>query len=264
MFVIGLFAICAGFLIACGGGGGGAAGGGTNGTNPGAAVPLPGQYLEFIGNGGQAVDPLNLRVTDQLQVQFVNYDLAGVRSVLVASNFTLVGTNSTKVSLSPSGFMQVVSDPNANFKVSATATVSGINKTLTQDCRVAVGTATVSGTVVSSGPVSGLASSLGIVYVQVDLYDQNLNRVGGSLTWKDGAFSATCPTSAKWLTLKADSISDAFFRSLSYNGGDYSVFGTTCLVALPTLHPGDNPVTGQLIVTRLIDGPPPPPTGCGH
>ncbi|MBX3112226.1 MAG: hypothetical protein KF857_09470 [Fimbriimonadaceae bacterium] len=251
-----VLAVVVGISLGCGGGGGGpstSSGGGGGGG--GGAIPVAGQYLEFFGQNGAQVDPLNLTAGSSYTVQYVNYDLVGSRSVLSAHNWTLQGTGSA--SISGTGIMQVPVDPNVNFKVSAQSTVSGTVKTLTQDCRVARGTASVSGKVMSSNGVTGL------VYVQVDIYDNNLNRVGGCLTGAGGAFTAVCPTNAKWITLKSATIPDTYFSALSYQGKDYSVFGTTCLAALPTLAGGNNALPAPMIVPRLADGPPPPPSGCG-
>ena len=248
-------AVIIGISLGCGGGGGGPSSGGSGG-NVGGAIPLAGQYLEVVGGGG-AVDPLNLGTNASYTVQFVNYDQVGVRTVLSASNFTLIGTGSPHVSLTSNGFLSVTSDPAVNFRVTATATVSGVVKTLSQDCRIARGNATVSGRVISSNGVTG------IVYVQVDIYDVNLNRVGGALTGTNGNFTATCPSTAQWITLKSTTIPDTFFAAMSYQGKDYSVFGTTCLAKLPTLSAGGNTLPASMIVPRLLDGPPPPPSGGG-
>lgn len=254
----GLLALTLGLLIACGGGGGGpsSTGGGGGGGGGGGAIPVAGQYLEVFASNGSQVDPQNLAANSSYSVQFVNYDVVGARTVLAASNWVVQGTSAA--SISSNGVMQVAADPNVNFIVSAKATVSGTVKTLTQDLRVARGGASVSGKVISTDGVTGL------VYTQVDIYDANLNKVGGALAFKNGAFTAVCPTNAKWITLKAVTIPDTYFRALSYQNKDYSVFGTTCLAALPVLSGGSNTLPANLIVPRLSDGPPPPPSGCGQ
>lgn len=252
-----VLAVLLGVSLGCGGGGGGpsSSNGGGGGGGGGGAVPLAGQYLEVFASNGAPVDPLNLNVNNTYTVQFVNYDLVGARTVLSASNWALQGTG--VVSISGAGIMQVPSDPNVNFRVSASANVSGTVKTLTQDMRVARGSASVSGKVMSSNGVTGL------VYVQVDIYDANLIRVGGCRTGNGGNFTAVCPTNAKWITLKSTTIPDIYFSAMSYRGKDYSVFGTTCLAQLPTLSGGNNTLPADMVVPRLSDGPPPPPSGCG-
>jgi len=249
-----VLAVLIGVSLGCGGGGGGPSSNGGGGGG-GGAIPLAGQYLEVFGSNGAQVDPLNLSAGTSYTVQFVNYDPVGARTVLTGSNWTLQGT--AVATVSSAGVLQIPSDPNVNFKVSATASVSGSPKTLSQDMRVAKGTASVSGKVMSSNGVTGL------VYVQVDIYDVNLIRVGGCLTGNGGNFTAICPTTAKWITLKNTTIPDIYFSAMSYQGKDYSVFGTTCLAQLPTLSGGNNTLPANMVVPRLSDGPPPPPSGCG-
>lgn len=249
-------------VLGCGGGGGGTGGGtGTTGSTTGGfggGTPAAGQYLEFFRSGVR-VDPLNLSVGNVIVAQYVNYDQFGTRTQLAASNWTLSGTGSgSAITISSQGVIQINSIPSNFINVSGTAQVVGQPKTLSQDLNVAPSTGThVKGKIlanVSSAPVAG---------IQVEFVDNGGNVVGAALTDNSGNFNGTVANTAAFLRLKAASVPVAYFAAIKYQGVDYAVTGTACLLSLPTLVPGGT-VTfpSSIFLPRQQDGPPPPPTGC--
>lgn len=245
-------------VLGCGGGGGGTSttgGGGGTGTAPAA-----GQYLEFLRNGSK-IDPLNASVGDTLVVEFVNYDQFGTRTPLAANTWTLTGSGSgSAVTLSNSGILVINSAPPGYVNVAATAQVVGQPKTLNQDVRVAPNTGTF-----VSGRLIGNNTSVGVAGVQLEFVDNGGNVVGAALTNSTGNFLGQVGTGATRLKLKASTVPQAYFAAIKYQNVDYAISGNACLLALPTLVPGQTAAfPSSIFIPRQADGPPPPPTGCSN
>ena len=252
---IGLAVVCISIALACGGGGGGSGsgggGGGTFGWTSLGAKPEPGVYVEFL-RGGVPTDPLNLVVGDVVTVALANYDVAGTRTVLSGTTFSLSG----------GGGAFALSGNTLTVKSSTTSkfTINAINGSLkaSQQGHVASGTVRATGRVVSSD------NTTPVPYVQVEVYDAADKLVGAGQTNKDGYFYISTTSAAKFLGIEPNSVTSGYFRMLQYNGKYYSTTGTTCGLALPAASSSNITVGGTLYLIRLVDGPPPPPNACGN
>lgn len=253
---IGLALVCLTVALACGGGGGGGGtsggggGGGSFGWTSIGAKPEPGVYVEFL-RGGTPTDPLNLSVGDSVQVVLANYDVAGTRTVLSGSTFSLSGGGGA-FSLS-GNTLTVKSSTTSLFTINA---VNGSLKA-SQQGHIA------SGTVRASGQILASDGTTPVPYVQVELYDATSKLVGAGLTDKSGNFSIATTSSAKFLGIAPGSVTSSYFRMTQYNGKYYSTTGTTCGLALPAVSGGAITVPMTIYLVRLVDGPPPPPNACG-
>lgn len=262
VWVVAVAFMVAGMIVGCGGGGGGGTGatGSSSGTNSGSTgAPAAGQYLEFFRSGTGRVNPLSLQTGIQYYIEFVNYDTFGSRTVLNASNFTKSGSGSAAVTLTNTGLLTLTSNPGGLVTISATATVAGSPRTVSQDVAVAItgSTAQVRGRLLSTDGVTPLTN------VQVEFYDEGNNYAGSVLTGGDGRFVGTVRTTARRLTLKGDTIPTPYYKSMRYQGQNYAIAGLSCPLVLPTLSAGQNYVMPESIfISRKVDGPPPPPSGC--
>ncbi|MCW5937774.1 MAG: hypothetical protein KIT11_10775 [Fimbriimonadaceae bacterium] len=254
-------AICAfialALVVACGGGGG-SGGGGNGGGSGGTQAPPAGQYLEFIGvNRSGNLDPMNLQVGDIANVQFVNYDPAGKRTVLNATNYT-ISTGPGQATITSTGRLTILAKPPGVFRIGARATVAGQVVTLSQDALVAdTGNTTFSGTVRADG------STAGMVYVQVQFYNANGEVVAGARTGDNGVFRAKIPTTVRKVSIKGASIPTNFFKSIRYINEVYTMDDPGCAVPVRTVKAGqNNSLAAPLFVPPQAGGPPPPPSGC--
>lgn len=249
-------------ILGCGGGGGGGIGGGGGGStvNPSTAAKPAGQYLEFF-RGSTLVDPMNLIVGDSIQIQFVNYDIVGNRTVLSASGWTLIGTGAgTVMTVNSSGQLTINSQPNAIISVSASANVSGTPKTLTQDIFVptAIGTRI-------AGRMLATTTSVPVVGIQIEFINSSGDIVGGAVSDAVGNFNGLTQPTAVSLRLKPSSVPAAYFAAIKYQSVNYAVTGTACLLQVPTPIPGSTvSFPSTILIPRQADGPPPPPSGCGN
>jgi hypothetical protein len=250
-----LVAIIATIALGCGGGGGGAGGGATG--QFGNPTPQSGWYLEFLVNGSK-VDPLNITPGTTAQVAFVVYDVVGTRTVLPASNFTLTGATSG-ATLTPDGILTVTAPTNGSMIVSAQAVVGGTTRTATQEAAAtsATGNGVLSGRLISTNGVTGL------VYSQIEVYDQQGIRVGAALTGEGGNFRMALPASGRFLTVKPTSMPSGYLRALKYQGKNFLVAGVTCPIRIPSVFASQTTsLPAPILVPRESDGPPPPPDGC--
>lgn len=251
-------------MIGCGGGGSGGGTTGTTGTTgtsgSGGSLPVPGQYLEFVGltRLNEPLDPLNLQVGDQIQCTVSNYDGVGNRTVLNASGFTVVGAGSGFVSITPQGRLTITGNPGGFFQIQAVAVINGSTRVFSQDCFIPTATTVVTGKVLATG------TNAPVDYVQVEFFE-GANRVGGALTMKGGNFAGRVPATATRFSIKASTIPNTvFYRGLRYASRNYTVSDVTCLAPLPNLTAGvSNPLAANPFIPRIVDGPPPPPDGCG-
>lgn len=250
-----LFALL--IILGCGGGGGGLnTTGGSNGGN--TSAPQAGQYLEFLVNG-VSVDPMNLRVGDVAQIVAVNYDPIGTRTVLAASGFTLTGASGSVATLSNTGVLQVIGEASGTFVVQANATLGAGTVVVQMAGFVPASTALTR----ISGNVRSTTGNLRVGYVTVQFWDQFGNLVGGARTNGDGTFNGLALSTATRLTLRPQSIPAAYYAAIRYQNVNYATIGNACLMPLPALTPGaTNSLPANILVPRLVDGPPPPPTGC--
>lgn len=245
-------------IAGCGGGGGGSTGGsGGNGGGTGNA-PLAGQYVEFIGiNRNGTLDPLQLQVGDDVQLQVVNYDPSGNRTVLAGTGWSTNAPGNI-VALNSSGRLTIIARANGVFSVTVRATVAGTVKTFQQDFAVEpTGSTTVSGRVVQED------SNTGIKYVEVLFYDASGAAIAGTMTGDNGVFNATIPSNVKSASIKASTIpAPPFYRSFYYKGKIYTMDASTCPLNLTGLKTGQNNALGNFSVYLQVNGPPPPPDGC--
>lgn len=253
---IGLAVLSLAVALACGGGGGGGGssdgggGGGSFGWTSLGAKPEPGVYVEFL-RGGTPTDPLNLAVGDVVTLALANYDVAGTRTVLPGTTFSLAGGGGA-FSLS-GNTLTVKSATTGVFTINA---VNGSMKA-SQQGHIASGTVRASGKFLSSDGTTP------VPYVQVELYDASSKLVGAGLTDKNGNFSISTTTAAKYLGVNANSVTSGYFRMAQYNGRYYSTTGTACGLALPATSGSSITVPATIYLVRLVDGPPPPPNACG-
>lgn len=244
-------------VIGCGGGGGGTGGGGGNGGSTGDA-PYQGQYLEFTGlNRGGNLDPLSLQVGDTVQVEVANYDPAGNRTVLAATNWTCTA-GAANVSISSTGRLVVLRQTPGIFSVSARATVSGAPKTIQQDSAVpAPSTTTFSGKVLKE------ATNEGIKYVQVNFYDGSGAAIAGARTGDDGIYKAQVPATVKSVSIKSATVAaPPYYRSFYYGGLVYTMDASACPLKLKNVKTGQNNALTPMSIFLQENGPPPPPDGC--
>lgn len=248
-----LFLAAVALIAGCGGGGGGGlTGGGTGGA------PLPGQYLEFV-KGVSLVDPMNLIVGDTVQVQVVNYDGAGNKTVLAGSGFTITGPGAGSATINGFGQLTINTLPSGLIVCSANSVIGSTAITVTQDVFVpsSLNTTKVSGNLFSSDGATAMG------YLEVQFKDSLGNLVGGARVNANGTFSGFVPTTATSLIVKPSTIPAAWYASLKYQGNHYAVVGVSCLLPLPGLTPGGNNfLPATVFVPRQIEGPPPPPSGC--
>lgn len=241
--------------IGCGGGGGslaGSTGGGLAGTPP------AGQYLEFRLSGTQ-LDPLNLPLGTTLQVEFVNYDQVGNRTVLPASGWTLSPNAAGAATVSPAGVLTVIDRTSLPMNLSVTGMVAGQPRVLSQDFFVPA----VGATARLSGRLQALVGGAAVVGVQLEFVDDAGNLAGLALSGYDGRFTGHVAPSARRVRLKASTVPPAFFAAIRYLGIDYAVVGTACLMPLPAIEPGGSvTLPASIFLPRQVDGPPPPPSGC--
>lgn len=250
--------------IGCGGGGtggsgGGGGGGGGGGTDLGSAAPLAGNYVEFVGGRADSVyDPLNMKVGDSYQIKAVKYDAAGNRTVLTASNFGLIGANGSQISISNSGVITVLAAAPGIFSVSCSASGSGVDTTLSQDCHVATESTTI------TGVVQGDSSKVGIKYIQINAYNSLGQMIAGATTGDNGVFKMFVPSNVTGISVKASTINTTkFYRSIYYNKKYYSTDGVNCPIVLGAITPGAaNPLPNVVFIPETSGGPPPPPAGC--
>lgn len=249
-------AIAAAVIIGCGGGG--AAGGGSStGVNPSTAPKPTGQYLEFW-RGSTLVDPLNLRVGDVIQVQFVNYDAVGNRTAISGTNWQLTGSGAgTAMTINSNGVLTVHSKPTSKIAVSVTARVSGSDITLSQDAYVPTST-----NVRIAGTIKAQNSGIAVTGVQVEFVDTLGNFKGGAVVDAVGNFNGVAEPGAAFLRIKPASVPAAYYAALRYQGQNYAVTGTACLLPLPGTSSGTNSYPALITMPRQVDGPPPPPSGC--
>jgi len=245
-------------LIGCGGGGGG---GGTNGGNGGSTgnSPYQGQYLEFVGiNRGGNLEPLSLEVGDAIQVVIANYDPAGNRTELPASNLTC-SAPSSDISLSSNGRLNVVRRPAGIFSVSARTKVAGVPKTIQQDGAAPPPSLTTT----ASGKVIAGVSLIGIKYVQVTFYDASGAAVAGVRTGDNGIYKAKIPANVASVSIKGSTVpAPPYYRSYYYGGKIYTMDASVCPLKLIGIKSGQNNPLSSMSIFRQEDGPPPPPDGC--
>lgn len=244
-------------ILGCGGGGGGinTTGGTTSGNT---SAPQAGQYLEFLVNG-VSVDPMNLRVGDVAQVVAVNYDPAGTRTVLAASNFSLTGATGSVATLNNAGVLTIVGQATGTFVVQASVTLGSNTVTVQMAGFVPASTALTR----IAGNVRSTTGNLRVGYVTVQFWDQFGNLVGGARTNGDGTFNGLALSTATRLTLRPQSIPSTYYAAIRYQNVNYATIGNACLMPLPSLTLGaTNNLPSNVLVPRLVDGPPPPPTGC--
>ncbi len=242
-------------ILGCGGGGGGTTG--TTGTTGTAGAPFAGQYLEFF-RSFQMVDPMNVLVGDNLQIQVVNYDAVGTRTVLGGTGHSLSGPGAGAATVSGSN-MTINTLPSGVITVSVNTTVAGQPKTVSANVFAPSGlnTTRVAGLMFSTNGTTPMG------YVEVQFLDASASFVGGARVAANGVFSGHVPTSAKFLIARPATIPSAFYASLKYQGNIYAVTGSSCLLPLPALTPGTtNTMPSTVFVPRQIEGPPPPPSGC--
>lgn len=262
---VGLYAAIVGFLlgvaliIGCGGGGGGGGTGGPGGGSGGGLgtdAPLAGQYIEFVDGGGNIVDPLCLRPGDVIQLQAVNYDPAGNRTVLATGSWTSAGGGGGTFSLTSAGVLTINSNTGF-FQIRVTATVGGGTVNLVQDARGTTETTTI------SGRVTDAFSGTGIKYIQIEFYAGGA-RVGATLTGDNGNFTACVPTTVTGVSAKGATIpASTYYRQLRYNGSDYTVDGSTCAIPFTVSNAGgNNAMPFNIRLIPVSSGPPPPPGGC--
>lgn len=249
--------------VGCGGGGtggtGGGGGGGGGGTDLGSAPPLAGNYVEFVGGRADSVyDPLNMKVGDSYQIKAVKYDAVGNRTVLTASNFGLIGANSSQVTISNSGVITILGAAPGIFNVTCNASGSGVDTTLSQDCHVATESTTI------TGFVKGDSSKVGVKYVQINAFNSLGQQIAGATTGDGGAFTMTVPSNVAGISIKASTINTSkFYRSIYFAKKYYSTDGVNCPIKLGTIIPGAaNPLSDVLYLPETSAGPPPPPAGC--
>lgn len=241
-------------VLGCGGGGGG-----VSQTTGGAGFfPYQGQYLEIQGPGG-IIDPMNLLVGQSYQLYFANYDPFGNRTVLAASSWTVSGAGVGNVTLSQAGLLTINSLPNGVTTIQATATVAGQQEMRELQFFVpsSVATTSISGQLLSTDGITGVS------YAQIEFYDINDTLVGGAWAMGSGLFTGKTLSTAVKMKVRPTTIPDPYYRALKYQSKDYATVGFTCLLPLPTLTSGaNNTLPAPIYVPRLVDGPPPPPTGC--
>lgn len=252
-----LLAFAAAFAIlwGCGGGGGGGTGGGNGGGTGGLFVlgstaPRAGQYLEFIVSGDN-VDPCNLRQGITVQVQAVNYDVQGNRTVLNASNWLVQGGTNGNITITQAGVM-TVNGLTGLFTVRAQALVGGQTMTLTSIARATNQTNVISGT------IRAQLGGQGLKYFRAVLY-ANGSPVACGTVGDNGLFRAYGPTNVSGLTLDEASVDTTnFYKSIRFNAQNYPVGSGFCLVPI-----GGAGNVGVFQIPEFATGPPPPPTGCG-
>lgn len=251
-------------IIGCGGGGGGGTSGGGPGggggetAGGGATKPQAGQYIEFIGSNRTGnLNPLQLQVGDDVQLQVVNYDPAGARTILNGTGWTTTAPVNL-VALGSNGRLTILGRASGLLSVTVRVTVAGSQKTIQQDFAVQpAGATSVSGRVVEED------TSVGLEYVQVNFYDASGAAVAGTRTSDNGVYSASIPSTVKSASIKASTVkAPPFYRSFTYGGKIYTMDASTCPLKLPNLKTGQNNALGNMTVFRQENGPPPPPDGC--
>ena len=254
-------AVIAVLIFGCGGGGA-ASGGGGGGWG---YAPELGQYIEFVGISRSGnLDPLNLEVGDTVQLRLVHYDQQGNRLVLNVSNW-FVDYATGWITLDPNtGVFTVNFNPNRFVTFAIRAFVGGQWTVFVQDSFYPTATSTVSGIVDEEDVfVPGNGTGDGIVYVQIEFYDSNGNRIGGARTFENGGFIAQVPLNVVKMGIKGSTISlPKYFRSFRYLGVLYNASGTSCAAPVGPFDPGVNLLPAPVLVIQQTSGPPPPPGNC--
>lgn len=259
VWAVGAWAVMAALLVGCGGGGGGASTGGSGGGGgTGSAAREAGQYMEFVNGSGAVVDPMNFNQGQVVQAVIANYDPSGNRSLIPATGYTISGAGASGVSLTPTGQLVITTAGTGRFNVRVTTTVAGTNRTFDHDGFAPGPGATniVRGAVVNSAGVP-------IVGIQVELFDDLGNLVGGGVTGPGGSFNSRTTATGRRLTMRPQTVPPSLFRALQYQGKNYALAGVTCTITLPATAPGAQfQLPANLVLVRQLDGPPPPPDGC--
>lgn len=243
-------------FVGCGGGG---AGGGDPDPPPSGTYPFAGTYIEVHGSGASGrMDPLNLRPGQSGTLQLVRYTADGSRTVL-RPTWSVQGAGGAVTVEPATGSLQVIGPATGVFGFSANL-AGTIHQ---QDGRVVQETTTV------SGVVRPVFSSLGVRFIQIELFDDAGNKVGGAVTDGDGRFQASVPAvslhlGAKQTTIPTHRVGTApgFYRILRYNALNFLPEDSTCRIPIGTpTSGGDNalPFTVELVPLTQM---PPFPNGC--
>lgn len=225
LLLVGLFALVIGGS-GCGGGGGGSNGGG------GGSITLHPSSITIGSNG---------RV----------YLCAMDNGILVDVTWS-----------STSGVVTPVSVGLAYWTGSGSGTVTatgiGLGGSDSTPITVDASKASVYGRVIDSSVFSGIQGAI------FDFKTGSTN-VASATTIPTGHFMAAVPPAADFFSIRANSVSNAFYKSYTYDGLRYTMLTSpeVCRAPLPTLAVGTASAFSTNVVVAVASGPPPPPpNGC--